>query len=181
MGEVDWVIVVAKLPTEPSRHRVAVWRELRRAGALPLGGGAWTAPAGSLTEEVLAQVHELVERADGALLLLDATPRDGATAELLRSQYTAGREAEWSEFLNDCDKYTAELAHEVGIEKFTLAELEEEEQSLDRLRRWHRALSLRDRFGASSAAEAQRRLDTCATRLHDYSELVYKALNQLER
>lgn len=178
MGEVDWVIVVARLPTEPSRHRVAVWRELRRAGALPLGGGAWTAPAGSLTEEVLAQVHELVERADGGLLVLDATARNDATAKLLRDQYTAGREAEWSEFLNDCDRYTAELAHEVAIEKFTLAELEEEEQSLDRLRRWHRSLSLRDRFGASSAPEAERRLDTCAARLHDYSELVYRALHQ---
>ncbi len=178
MGEADWVVVVARLPSEPSRHRVAVWRELRRAGALPLGGGSWTAPAGPLIDEVLAQVHELVGRADGELIVMDATARNNDSSALLRDRYTAGREAEWTEFLNDCDKYTAELAHEVAIEKFTLAELDEEEQSLDRLRRWHRTLSLRDRFGAPSAPEAQQRLDTCTARLHDYSELVYQALEQ---
>ncbi|MER6878347.1 Chromate resistance protein ChrB, partial [Amycolatopsis sp. NPDC000673] len=29
------------MPSGPSRHRVAVWRELRRVGALSLGQGAW--------------------------------------------------------------------------------------------------------------------------------------------
>jgi hypothetical protein len=36
--------------------------------------------------------------------------------------------------------------------KFTLAELEEEEQSLERLRRWYRDIRARDVFGAPDAA-----------------------------
>ena len=28
---------MVRIPAEPSRHRVAVWRELRRTGAIPLG------------------------------------------------------------------------------------------------------------------------------------------------
>lgn len=37
------------------------------------------------------------------------------------------------------------------LDKLTLAELEEDKQSLDRLRRWHRELALRDVFHTPSA------------------------------
>ena len=33
-----------KVPADPSRHRVAVWRELRKVGALSLGQGIWAVP-----------------------------------------------------------------------------------------------------------------------------------------
>ncbi|MEO6628025.1 MAG: Chromate resistance protein ChrB [Aquihabitans sp.] len=173
-----WLLVVARLPSLPSRHRVAVWRELRRAGALALGGGTWAMPAGPTANAAVDQVRELVRRAEGELLVLDAGPTDDETRVRLENGYTAAIEAEWVELLSECDKYGAELRHEIEIQKFTLAELEEEEQSLDRLRRWHRALSLRDRFGAPSGAEAERRVAQCTTHLEAYSELVYQALGQ---
>ena len=47
----------------------------------------------------------------------------------------------------DCDKYLAELDHEERIGKYTLAEFEEEDQSLDRLRRWYRELRSRNLLG----------------------------------
>ncbi len=174
----SWIVVVAHLPAQPSRHRVAVWRELRRAGAMPLGSGTWTLPAGPLTDEAIEQVRGLVSRADGELILLDATPVDADTATSLEAAYTEGIEAEWQEFLGDCDKYGAEIKKEIKIKKFTLAELEEEEQSLERLRRWKRELDIRDRFGATSASRADARLKQCAAQLDHYSELVYRALGQ---
>ncbi len=60
----------------------------------------------------------------------------------------------------------------------TLAELEEEEQSLDRLRRWHRELSLRDTFGAPSAGPAAVALKESTERLEGYAERVYRGLGQ---
>jgi hypothetical protein len=52
-------------------------------------------------------------------------------------------------------KYEAELAGEVAKGKLTLAELDEEEQSLERLRRWYRAIRARDLFGAPSGPDAE--------------------------
>jgi len=57
------------------------------------------------------------------------------------------------------------------------AELEEEEQSMERLRRWHRELALRDIFGAPSAPGADRRLKDCEAKLDDYTERVFNALH----
>ena len=63
---------------------------------------------------------------------------DGDIARLEQS-YAAAREEEWAEFDADCGKYLAELDKEERLGKYTLAELEEEEQSLERLRRWYRS------------------------------------------
>ncbi len=48
-------------------------------------------------------------------------------------------------------KCSGPLAGEVAKGKLTRAELDEEEQSLDRLRRWYRTIRARDLFGAPSA------------------------------
>ncbi len=173
------MLVVVKVPSEPSRHRVAVWRELRRGGAIPLAAGTWALPANPLTTETLDKVQDLIDRApDGQLLRLDARGQDDLSESRLREQYTAAREAEWAEFLADCAKFHAEIDREIAKNKFTLAELEEEEQSLDRLRRWHRELSLRDSFGAPSAARAAVALKESTERLEGYAERVYQALGQ---
>jgi hypothetical protein len=132
-----------------------------------------------LTVETLDKVRDLIDRApDAELLLLDARGRDEASEARLRERYTAAREEEWVEFIRDCGKFHVELDKEIAQQKFTLAELEEEEQSLDRLRRWHRELALRDTFGAASSGEALVALKESTERLEDYAEQVYRALGQ---
>ena len=79
--------------------------------------------------------------------------------------FTAEREAEWVEFVSECTKFDTEIAGEIAKEKFTLAELDEEEQNLDRLKRWYRDLRARDLFGAPSARESwPRAMKECAER-----------------
>jgi len=172
-----WTVLSVRLPVEPSRHRVAVWRELRRAGALSLGQSVWALPATPAFEEALGRAVGLIERGGGDAVVLRAEGRDPEQAGRLRAMFTASREDEWREFLAECRKYEAELDTEVAREKFTLAELDEEEQSLDRLRRWYRDLKLRDLFVAPSAGEAEQRLRQCQTRLEDFADRVYTAVH----
>jgi len=174
----QWIVLVVRLPADPSRHRVAVWRALHRVGALSLGQGVWALPATPAFAGGLDRAVQLARRGDGEVVLLEAAGRDEANAARLEALFTAAREAEWAEFLADCGKYEAELDKELQIEKFTLAELDEEEQSLERLRRWYRELKVRDVFSAPSAATAEQRLKHCAERLEDYAERVYQAAHQ---
>ncbi|MFD2415596.1 Chromate resistance protein ChrB [Amycolatopsis pigmentata] len=178
-GSSRWLVLVVRIPADPSRHRVAVWRELRRIGALSLGQGTWAVPDVPGFADGVTRVIELARRGEGEVVVLDAAGRaetDGARMEAL---FTTEREEEWAEFLADCGKFDAEIDKEIRIRKFTMAELEEEEQSLERLRRWHRELKARDVFGAPSAPEAERRLKHCADRLADYTEQVFQALHQM--
>jgi hypothetical protein len=171
-----WVVLIVRLPTEPSRHRVAVWRELRRAGAVQIGQGSWALPVSPAATDTVEKVTELVDRGEGELLLLEASPMDEATDSRIRTVYDDARRAEWAEFASECVKCLAELKREIAKKKFTLAELDEEEQNVDRLRRWHRELSVRDIFQSVPPATAQRQLDECATLLDRFTALVYSAL-----
>jgi hypothetical protein len=169
----QWAIVTYRVATDPSRHRVAIWRELRRAGAVPLQQGAWALPIHPATEAAIDRVLSLVERAEGEALVFDAAPRDEAMAASIEAAFLAGREDEWREFIRECDKFDAEIDHEIAKEKFTAAELDEEEHNLERLQRWHRELRARDVLGAPSAPEAELRLKASAERLEAYAQQVF--------
>jgi hypothetical protein len=143
-----------------------------------LAQGVWALPESAAFRDGVERAGKLVERGEGELLVLDAVGHDRVYADRLEAMFIAAREAEWAEFERECSKYEAELDHEVATAKFTLAELDEEEQSLERLRRWYRELKLRDLFGAPSAGRAEQHLKLCQLRLEDYAEQVYATLHQ---
>ncbi len=173
------MLLVVKLPARPTRHRVAVWRELRKVGALSVGQGVWAVPDVPAFTAGLSRVSELTTRADGEIVSLRASGSTAEDAARFEAMFTEAREADWAEFLSECGKYETEIDKEIRIRKFTLAELEEEEQSLERLRRWHRDLRARDVFGAANASEARAHLERCVVRFEDYAEQVMAALHAL--
>ena len=59
------MVLVIRIPAEPSRQRVAVWREMRKAGALSLGQGVRAVPALPAFTAVVERAVELVRWADG--------------------------------------------------------------------------------------------------------------------
>ena len=177
MQKIDWVLILPQIPSEPSRHRVGVWRQLRRGGAVPLSPGVWALPAGEAFQPDLDRAGELCRLGGGTLAVIDASPRDQASAALIQDAFTAMRVDEWAEFTSDCGKFEAKVAREIQKRKFTFAELEEEEQSLDRLRRWYRDLKRRDVLELPEAKAADLRLRACVAALDGYAEQVYKVVH----
>jgi len=156
---------------------MAVWRELRRSGALLLLSSVWAVPDIRVPTELIQRVSQLVEPAGGTLLALSATGCAPADRDRLKRVYHEARDEEWAEFLADCGKYLVELEKEEAAGRYTLAELEEEEQSLDRLRRWYRELRSRDLLGAAAMSTATTQLKNCQEQFEQYAEHVYAALN----
>lgn len=170
--------MLVKVPTEPARYRMALWRELRRSGAVPLGQATWAVPDLPVAQSLLDRLADVVEAGAGSLLVLQATGFAQRDVSRLERLYAEAREAEWAEFIADCGKYLAELDKEERIAKYTLAELEEEEQSLDRLRRWYRELRSRDLLGIPATRDAAIDLKRCEERFAVYADHVYAALSQ---
>ena len=80
-----------KLAAEPTRHRVAVWRELRKAGALSLGQGIWAVPGVPVFADGVARAIALTEQAGGQTVSLNASGRRGEDAARLQALFTAAR------------------------------------------------------------------------------------------
>lgn len=168
--------MILRLPSEPSRHRVAVWRELRKVGAIQLGQGTWALPDIPAYRDTVLGLVDAVAKHEGEVLTMHASPADQQTSDKISGLYDDARRAEWTEFRSECDKCVAELQREISSQKFTLAELDEEEQSVDRLRRWHRELRARDLFNSVPAETTQKHLDTCVATLEEFTALVYEAV-----
>jgi hypothetical protein len=175
-----WVLLLVQVPSEPSRHRVAVWRELRRGGAVPVGAGTWALPDSPVFQPAIDRARSLCARGGGSFAILDATPRDPESEQVVRAAFVGARLEEWAEFDRDCAKFEREIADEHAKEKFTFSELEEEEQSLDRLRRWYRDLRKRDVMRLPEAREAERHLRACEVLLNEYAEQVYEAARRTD-
>ncbi|MER6493721.1 Chromate resistance protein ChrB [Streptomyces sp. BK205] len=169
-----------KLEAEPSRHRVAaVRRELRKTGAFSLGQGIWAVPDVPVLGDGVERALALTEKAGGQAVTLTASRGGPQDAARLREPCGAARSADWAKFPADCGRFEEEPAKEIRIAKFTLAELEEEEQSPERLRGRHRDLTARDLSGTPGAARAGERLGQCTAACEDYAERVFAALHEI--
>lgn len=116
---------------------------------------------------------ELAERGKGIALVFRATGQADADAAAFRDAFTSARIDEGKEFVADCSRFDAEVDREFEKEKFTFDELEEEERSLECLRRWHRDLLRRNAFALPHAQQATDRLAASTDKLAHYAERVY--------
>jgi hypothetical protein len=88
----SWVLLIYRLPREPSRHRVAVWRKLRDLGALYLQDGVAALPEDAVTREQLEWLQLRVREAGGEATLWEARPGTVAEEAELVEDFRASRE-----------------------------------------------------------------------------------------
>jgi len=72
-----WLLFQFQLPRGKSSGRVAVWRRLRRLGALGLGGATYALPDDAESRESFEWLRRDVEELGGEALLFAARPADG--------------------------------------------------------------------------------------------------------
>ena len=169
-----WVLLLYRLPANDSRARVAVWRELRRSGALHVQQSVVAVPEDDGFAVVVDRLRELLDALGGQVTVLRAAAAGGGDEAHLVEAWNAARDAEYRELAGECTKFLGEIDHEYAIEKFTLAELEEEEAELDKLQRWHERIRVRDVHGAQGGEAAGRALRQAEEALERYSAAVFE-------
>ncbi len=170
----SWVLLSYKLPSDNSSARVAVWREVRRSGALHVHRSFVAFPDHEAFRRPVERFRELVAEVGGETLALRTEPAGDMDARKLTDGWNAARDSEYAELAAECGKFLAEIEHEFAIEKFTLAELDEEEAELDKLQRWHERIAARDVHDAPAGAAAGKALDEARKALERYTAAVYE-------
>jgi hypothetical protein len=72
MAELVWVALSYRLPREPSRLRLGVWRRLKRFGAIVLHDAVWLLPADAKTREAFEWLAEEIQEQGGTALIWEA-------------------------------------------------------------------------------------------------------------
>jgi hypothetical protein len=168
------MILLYRLPTNDSRARVAVWRQLRRSGALHLQQSVVAVPDDPAFAEVVERLRGVLADVGGHVTVLRTQPADDPDAARLVEAWNDARDAEYRELAGECAKFLAEIEHEFAIEKFTDAELDEEEAEFEKLQRWQERVRARDVHGASGAEAAASAVAEAEAALSRYSAAVFE-------
>ena len=174
MEHQEWLTINYTLPKEPSRVRVNVWRKLKKSGAVILGQSVWFLPVSEENEADLQKISDEVIQNNGTSYIMRMIPQDEGTSTRIVSAFNLARDDEYGELLEQCDDLLRELEKESALGKFTFAELEENEDELHKLSRWHQKITDRDFFGASLRSGAQEKLEQCRAQLESFSADVYQ-------
>ena len=86
------MLLVYRLPREPSRHRVAVWRKLRDLGAIYLKDGVAALPEDAVTREQMEWLQLRVREAGGEATLWEGRPGTAAEEAELVEAFRSSRE-----------------------------------------------------------------------------------------
>jgi hypothetical protein len=170
-GGGGWLLLIYRVPPEPSRLRSTVWRRIKSLGAIYLQNSVAALPASPAAERALRKLRREILDMSGTAHLLSATELAGETG--VRNAFQAARDDEYEEIVDKCGDFLQQVQKEWDASHFTYAELEENEVDLVKLRNWFAKVAERDVFGATGRAATEQALDACEQSLEAYAARVY--------
>lgn len=171
MARSRWLLLIYKVPSEPSSARVAVWRKLKAYGAVSLQQSVWVLPDDASHQEFFTKVCEDVVSAGGHGYILH-TDLDSASPPI-EKQFVAERNHEYREFVERCEMLLSEIQRERDAQKFSFAELTELEEDMARMTKWLEQIRSRDYYLADQGHVAMSAFEKCREALQAFAQDVY--------
>jgi hypothetical protein len=106
-----WLLLIYKVPNEPSARRVYVWRKLKGMGAILLQDSAWVLPANPRTREKMQWLATEIKDMDGGnATLWEAEVVFTGQDTNLMEQFTAQVDMVYNEILSQLEREDTDLA-----------------------------------------------------------------------
>ena len=166
-----WLLLIYRVPPEPTRLRSTVWRRIKSLGAIYLQNSVAALPASPANERSLRKLRREILDMSGTAILLSAAALAG-DAEV-RAAFLAARNDEYEEIVDKCEDFLRQVQKEYDENHFTYAELEENEEDLVKLKNWFAKITERDVFRADGRPPTERALEACEQSLEAYAARVY--------
>src|SRR5246127_3510178 len=166
-----WLLLISRVPPEPTRLRSTVWRRIKSLGAIYLQNSVAALPASPAAERSLRKLRREILDMSGSAVLLSSSVLAGEAE--VREQFQAARDDEYEEIADKCQDFLRQVQKEYEENHFTYAELEENEVDLVKLRNWFAKIIERDVFGPRGRGAREQALDACEQSLEAYAARVY--------
>jgi len=135
----SWVLLVYKIPREPTALRASVWRKLKRLGALLMHDAVWVLHATAWTREQMQWLAVEISELGGEAQLWEAHSLFNGQGDALEKQFLARVDSAYQEIL---------------------AELEREDADVVALSRRYQQIRAQDYFQSVLGAQVRRQLMT---------------------
>src|SRR4051794_41175045 len=108
----DWALLIYTVPAAPSRKRAAVWREVKRLGAIYLRDGVCALPDTDPARAGLEALSERVATLGGQGTIVWQAQLAASRAAALRAEFAQARQAEYADIGAAATDLLRHLEHE---------------------------------------------------------------------
>ena len=170
-----WLLLIYRVPSDSSRARVAVWRDLKRLGGLYVQQAVCVLPDREDTRSGMERVRTRIDELGGSSIFLTLTDVDADAQAQFVEGFRSQSAKEYAEIVEECDtKFVKEIEFERFRENYTFEEAEEIRQDLEKLRRWLDKVETRDWMGADGKELAHKKVDECEALLEAFEADVFE-------
>jgi hypothetical protein len=170
-----FVVLVYRMPAQPTAGRVAVWRLLKKAGAVYLQDSVCVFPDIAAVRRSLQPVLDRIAEKDGSfhfLPLRKLAPEEEDKVVALFREQSAGH---YREIVEDCEvNFKKEIEFEHFRANYTYEEAEEIRMEFEKLCTWFDRVRERDWFDAPNRADAEQWLGRCEQMLEGFEAKVFE-------
>jgi hypothetical protein len=157
MAATRWALLSSRLPREPSRLRLGVWRRLRRLGAVLLHDAVWVLPSDAKTREAFEWLAEEIVEQGGSAFVWEADSLEPAQDRELIRRFRAEADARYAAIARSARDLLRAVARPRARAALTSTRAAPRQLAgLDRALRLERR---RDYFRASGRQHAQAAID----------------------
>ena len=180
LADGPWLMLIYRVPSDSSRARVAVWRELKRLGVLYVQQAVCVLPERSDLRTKLDKVRVRIDELGGSSIFLTLTDVEPDVRRQFVEGFREQSEKEYAEIIEECEtKFFKEIEFERFRNNYTFEEAEEIRQDLEKLRRWLEKVEARDWMGAEGHEVARQKVAECEQMLELFEADVYeKTVNE---
>jgi hypothetical protein len=163
------------MPAKPTRSRVAVWRNLKKIGAVYLQDSVCVVPDTAPLRRELAPVLERIDAGNGRYHLLPLRKLSPEEEQKIVDLFLEQSAQHYREIVENCEvNFVKEIEFERFRKNFTYEEAEEIRMEFEKIGTWFERVRVRDWFGAPNSAEAERWLRKCETLLEAFEAEVFE-------
>jgi hypothetical protein len=105
-----WMLLVYKVPRDPTSARVAVWRKLKKLGSVLLHDSVWALPATPRTQEHFQWLAAEIVELDGEASVSESHLMLVLDVDDLVAQFNQNIEPQYRELLADLNRKKTDLA-----------------------------------------------------------------------
>jgi len=167
----QWLVLIYRVPAEPTRLRSTVWRRIKSFGAIYLHNAAAALPESTASERALRRLRREIIEMHGTAVLLSCHVLAGESDVL--GAFQAARNDEYEKIVQRCHDFLGRVKKEYAENRFTHTGLEENEVDLGKLRSWFASVRERDALNAGGRQAAEKALEECEHSLETYAARVY--------
>jgi hypothetical protein len=170
-----FTLLVYRMPPNPTAGRVAVWRQLKKIGAIYLQQSVCVFPANSAVRRDLAPILTRIRDASGEFHLLPLRKLDPTEETKLIQQFQEQTANHYQEIIENCEvNFTKEIEFETFRRNFTYEEAEEIRAEFEKISEWFERVRRRDWFGAPNMPQAKDWLTRCEVMLEKFEAQVFE-------